>query len=153
MVLLLVTAAAHYLILLVPAPSPLYPWFVASTTTASILMHADERVQLFYIIDYGLTGGWVLLDLLLATITFNIGILLQVGYLNLAIFALHEFQKASVQNRRDYVYYHSLWHLLSAAKGIAVALLLQNPAHQGRQEIGDMPYDVTIFNKYRIGQV
>jgi hypothetical protein len=150
---LVLTAAAHYLILLVPAPSPLYPWFVSCTTTASILMHADEEVQLFYVIDYGLTGGWVLLDLLLAMITYDLGIMIQVAYLNLAIFALHEFQKASVQNRRDYVYYHSLWHLLSAAKGIAVALLLQNPAHQGRQEIGDVPYDVTIFNKYRIGQV
>jgi len=150
---LLVTAAAHYLVLLMPAPNPYYPWLVASTTTASILWHGNEQVPLFYVIDYGLTAVWVLTDLLLATLTFDLAILLQIGYLNLAIFALHEFQKAYMLDRRDYVYYHSLWHLLSAAKSIAITLLLHNPSDNGSQEIGDVPYDSFVFEKYRVCQI
>ena len=158
---IVLTTLPHYLILLVPLRcnsvlATAYPWLIGSTTTASALWHASqllnsEFVPFLYVLDYSLTGLWFITDLVLAASTWDLGVFMQVLYLNLATGFLHEIQKQYM--REQYDYYHSLWHLLSAAKGIAVALLLQCPAYNGGQKIGNLPYNSLYLDKDSICQV
>ena len=153
---LILTTLPHYLILLVPLHcngllATAYPWLVGSTTTASALWHASqlwnsEIAGFLGLLDYGLTGLWTIADIILAVQTGDPVICIQIFYLNLAIYVLH-------QGRPDYLFWHSVWHLASAAKGIAIALLLQCISDQGRQEIGDMPYNSLVLDKDRVCQV
>jgi len=152
--LLVLTTLSHFLILLVPiCRTPLYSWIVTTGTLASVAWHAtEERSLLFALLDHSLAVLWSLSDLVLAAQLEDLGIFIQVFYLNVATFALHQIQEAYVQNRNQYIYFHSLWHLLSAAKGIAVALLLQCP-NQGSQEIGDVPNNTLVLYKDRVCQI
>ena len=153
--LLVLTTLSHFLILLVPMPcqTPLYPWIVTTGTLASVAWHAtEERSLLFALLDHSLAVLWSLSDIMIAAQIEDLGLFIQVFYLNVATFALHQLQEAFVKNRDQYIYSHSLWHLLSAAKGVAVALLLQCP-NQGSQEIGDMPHNTLVLYKDRVCQI
>lgn len=156
---LVLTTLAHLPILLIPlhCPSPLtalYPYVIGSTVTVTALWHWNrEPKNLLYAFNYGCTAIWITLDIVLALLKQDFTIFILVAYLNVATFAHHEFQKPFLQDRATYIYYHSLWHLLSVAKGIAVALLLQCPAYQGRQEIRDMPNNTLDLYKYGVCQV
>jgi hypothetical protein len=70
---------------------------------------------------------WGLLDILYAYKFHNWFVLMQVIYLNTVVTLIHIFYEKQKQtlNRRTYIINHSLWHVLSAAKCVAVALLLQ----------------------------
>lgn len=152
--LLVLTTLSHFLILLVPiCRTPLYPWLITTGTLASVAWHAtEERSLLFALLDHSLAVLWSLSDIVLAAQREDLGLFVQVFYLNVATFALHQIQEAYVRNRNQYIYFHSLWHLLSAAKGIAVALLLQCP-DQGRQEIGDVPNNTLVLYKDHVCQI
>jgi hypothetical protein len=156
---LALTTLAHLSILLIPlhCPSPLtalYPYVIGSTVTVAALWHWNQEPKNFLsTLNHGCTAIWITLDIILALLKRDFTIVVLVAYLNVATFAHHEFQKPFLRDRGTYIYYHSLWHLLSVAKGIAVALLLQCPAYQGGQEIRDMPNNSLVFYEYGICQI
>lgn len=155
---LVLTTLLHSLILLVPlhSSSPLvtlYSYCIGCTTLVSALWHWNQEPKNFlYALDYGLTALWTVLDLTLAVLKWDFGVLLQVAYLNVGTFAHHELQKPYTRDRNAYIYYHSAWHLLSVTKGIAVAFLLQCP-NQGSQEVGNLPNNSLILYENRICQI
>lgn len=126
---LVLTTLPHFLTLLVPlnCEGPLYapyPWFVLMSTCLSVLWHLDAERRRFCSLDILFAGLWGTYDILLSTTSGNLNILFMVGFLNFSICVLsHLIHK----NQPSYVWNHSIWHLLSATKCIAVAQLLQCP--------------------------
>jgi len=103
-----------------------YPWILLSGTTLSFIWHmTEEQVALIGILDYIAALIWALTDILYAYMYHNWTTVLQVVYLNMAIASIHWIHEFARMNRDAYVLHHSLWHLLSATKCVAVALLLQ----------------------------
>ena len=124
---LVLSTIPHFLTLLVPlhCDGPLYapyPWIVLISSTLSVLWHLDAERRRYCALDILFAGLWGSYDILLSGATGNLNIVFTVGFLNLSICALsHLIHK----HKRSYVWNHSIWHLLSATKCIAVAQLLQ----------------------------
>ena len=103
-----------------------YPKVVMAATTLSFLWHlTGEQVPLLTALDYTCAGLWVALDIIYAYTFHNLEIIIQVLYLNLVVATIHRVHESITTDRDCYVYNHSLWHLLSATKCLAVAFLLQ----------------------------
>jgi hypothetical protein len=72
---------------------------------------------------------WFLLDIVHAYTYHTWMVFVQVLYLNIVVAAIHSVYEATKNTDRNaYIIQYSLWHILSAAKCIAVASLLQCPA-------------------------
>ena len=146
--LLVLTALSHFLILLVPMGClpPVYSSVVAANTALSAAWYAtEEQSAILGAFYHSLSALWATFDIVFAAKTGDVAIILQILYLTLAPFALHRIQQIYIRDQTQYIYYHSLWHLLSAGKGIAVVLLLQCP-DQGGQEIGNMPNNTIVLS-------
>jgi hypothetical protein len=105
-----------------------YPTVVLVATTLSFLWHlTGEQVPILTALDYTFAFLWALLDVTYAYTFHDLKTIVQVVYLNLVIATIHRVHESiRIQRQRTaYVYNHSLWHLLSATKCMAVALLLQ----------------------------
>jgi hypothetical protein len=112
----------------VPASKDIYPKIVILATITSCAWHSThESVMALTVADMMLATIWGLLDILYAYKFHNWVVLVQVIYLNTVVALIHRFYETQTQklSRRTYVINHSLWHVLSAAKCVAVALLLQ----------------------------
>ena len=131
--LLELTSLLHLTTLLVPiqcvpASKDIYPNIVILATITSCVRHlSDESIMPLTIANMMLATIWSLLDILYAYKFHNWFVLIQVIYLNTVVTLIHIFYEKQKQtlNRRTYIINHSLWHVLSAAKCVAVALLLQ----------------------------
>ena len=112
----------------VPVSKDIYPKIVILATITSCAWHSThESVMPLTIANTMLATIWGLLDILYAYKFHNWFVLVQVIYLNTVIALIHRFYETQKQtlNRRTYIVNQSLWHILSAAKCVAVALLLQ----------------------------
>ena len=131
--LLELTSLLHLTTLLVPIQcvplsKDIYPNIVILATITSCARHlSDESIMPLTIANMMLATIWSLLDILYAYKFHNWFVLIQVIYLNTVVTLIHIFYEKQKQtlNRRTYIINHSLWHVLSAAKCVAVALLLQ----------------------------
>jgi hypothetical protein len=140
-----------------------YRWIILLSTLASAAWHlTNESNRTLYILDYGLAGLWVIWDIALGLQTMQTVSFIQILYLNAGIFALHQIQARMIKDRQNYIYYHSLWHLMSAGKAVAVALLvqcscyddlLQCPASQWGQKVGYLPYSIIQLHKHNVCQI
>jgi hypothetical protein len=98
--------------------SGLYSLLVSSSTTASIFWHLkNEPHDWSFWLDYGLAGAWTLVDIGLA---YEKDVLRDV----LLLQAIAIVTNKIVERSSNYNLYHSLWHILSACKCIAVAAML-----------------------------
>ena len=112
----------------VPVSKDIYPKIVILATITSCACHSThESVMALTIANTMLATIWGLLDILYAYKFHNWFVLVQAIYLNTVVALIHRFYETQKQtlNRRTYVINHSLWQILSAAKCVAVALLLQ----------------------------
>jgi hypothetical protein len=129
---LLLTTQLHLLTLFVPSTcaSSLYPPVIIAATLASTLWHlTEEQVLWITSLDMALAFAWFLLDLVHAYTYHTWMVWIQVIYLNIVVAAIHRIYEATKNTDRNaYIIQHSLWHVFSAAKCIAVASLLQCPA-------------------------
>lgn len=129
--LLPLTTLFHFGPLWVPhdcfqSPLDPYPKVVLAGTIMSFLWHlTGEKVRLLTALNYTCAFLWAVLDVLYAY-TFHDGeTIVQVLYLNLVMAIIHRYHESTKTDRECYVYNHSLWHLLSATKCLAVAFLLR----------------------------
>jgi hypothetical protein len=116
----------------VPVSKDIYPKIVILATITSCAWHSThESVMALTVADMMLATIWGLLDILYAYKFHNWFVLVQVIYLNTVVALIHRFYETQKQtlNRRTYIINHSLWHILSAAKCVAVAFLLQCHPH------------------------
>ena len=128
---LYLTSLLHLLTLLVPnqciPPTvDIYPNIVLLSTITSFAWHlSDESFMPITIADNLLSIIWCFLDLLYAYKFHSWFVLIQVLYLNTVVSLIHRIYEKYKLDRRTYIINHSLWHILSASKCVAVALLLQ----------------------------
>jgi len=128
---LYLTSLLHLLTLLVPnqciPPTvDIYPNIVLLSTITSFAWHlSDESFMPITIADNLLSIIWCFLDLLYAYKFHSWFVLIQVLYLNTVVSLIHRIYEKHKLDRRTYIINHSLWHILSASKCVAVALLLQ----------------------------
>jgi len=121
--LLALTASLHYLAVIpiiakyINVPIPYFNWIyvniICLSTTTSIIWH---YFNILLGLDYLLAGIWFCLDIIW-------GLLLnqpQIIYLNLIIFLLNII----ITSMNNYVFYHSIWHVLSAIKCIYITYIL-----------------------------
>ena len=103
-----------------------YPNIVMAATITSFLWHlTGEKVRLLTVLDYTFAFLWAVLDVLYAYTFHDLETIVQVLYLNLVVAIIHRAHEFIKTDRECYVYNHSLWHLLSTTKCLAVALLLR----------------------------
>jgi hypothetical protein len=103
-----------------------YPKVVLVATTLSFLWHlTGEQVPLLTVLDYTFAFLWAALDITYAYTFHDLETIIQVVYLNLVVAIIHRVHESIRTQRTAYIYNHSLWHLLSATKCMAVALLLR----------------------------
>jgi len=103
-----------------------YPKVVLVATTLSFLWHlTGEQVALLTALDYTFAFLWAALDITYAYTFHDLETIIQVVYLNLVVAIIHRVHESIRTQRTAYMYNHSLWHLLSATKCMAVALLLR----------------------------
>lgn len=118
--LLALTTSLHYLAIIpiiakyrnVPIPyfNRIYINIICVSTTVSIIWHYfDILMETNYI----LSGLWFCQDILWSLLLTQSHII----YLNLIIFALNII----ISYMNNYVFYHSLWHMLSAIKCIYIS--------------------------------
>jgi hypothetical protein len=108
--------------------SPLdpYPKVVMAATIVSFVWHlTEEKVRILTALDYTCAFLWCICDILYAFAFHEMETIIQVLYLNLVVATIHRAHESMKTDRECYVYNHSLWHLLSATKCLAVALLLR----------------------------
>jgi len=99
---------------------------IMAATTLSFLWHLTrERAPVLMGLNYAVAGLWAILDITYAYTFHDLETIIQVIYLNLVVAAIHKVHESIRTHRTAYVYNHSLWHLLSATKCMAVALLLR----------------------------
>ena len=140
-----------------------YKWIILLSTLASAAWHlTKESNRTLYILNYGLASLWTTWDIVLGLQTMQLAPFVQILYLNAGIFTLHQIQGRMIKDRQHYILYHSLWHLLSAGKAVAVALLvqcschedlLQCPANHWGQKVGYLPYSIIQLHKHNVCQV
>ena len=114
-----VTTLPHYLSVLPLLSSypdtELYIHIVWISTTLSVLWHLQgEPFNYLYYLDYLGAGLWTGYELYASTD--NLSMTTQVAVLNLIVFLLN-----MNPGSEHYYVYHSLWHLMSAAKCFYVA--------------------------------
>jgi len=103
-----------------------YPKVVVAATIASFVWHlTGEKVTVLTALDYTFASLWCICDILYAYAFHDGETIIQVLYLNLVIATIHRAYESMKTDRECYVYNHSLWHLLSATKCLAVAFLLR----------------------------
>jgi hypothetical protein len=103
-----------------------YPKIVMAATTISFLWHlTGEKVRILTALNYTCAFLWAVLDILYAYTFHDLETIVQVLYLNLVVAIIHRAHEFIKTDRECYVYNHSLWHLLSTTKCLAVALLLR----------------------------
>ena len=97
-----------------------------SATVLSFMWHmTEEKDAVLGALDMTCAFLWALLDVFYAHTFHNWITVIQVVYLNIAIASIHWIHECARMDRSAYIFHHSLWHLLSATKCVAVALLLQ----------------------------
>jgi hypothetical protein len=97
-----------------------------AATAISFLWHlTGEKVRILTALDYTCAFLWAVLDILYAYTFHDLETIVQVLYLNLVVAIIHRAHEFIKTDRECYVYNHSLWHLLSTTKCLAVALLLR----------------------------
>jgi hypothetical protein len=140
------TTLLHLSALLFPTecyPSKLdaYPLIISISVFLSVLWHlTGEEVPLFTVLNMTFAGFWFILDLHHAIKFHSNTVLIQVLYLNISVAFIHMVCESSKMrtaihtplNRRHYILQHSIWHILSAAKSVAVMMLLHCDSHQIR---------------------
>ena len=110
----------------VPVSKDIYPKIVILATITSYALHvSNESFIPFTVANFMLATIWFFLDLLYAYQFHNVFTVIQVLYLNTVVGLIYIIYEKQTLNRRTYIANHSLWHILSAAKCVAVALLLQ----------------------------
>jgi hypothetical protein len=124
---LVISTIPHYFILFIPLNCngllfQVYPWTITISTTLSILWHLDGQRPRFYYLDYFFAGLWTAHDLTLAVIKQDIHVFISICYINMGLLLLN---KAIDATKTSYVWNHSLWHLLNAAKCMTTATALQ----------------------------
>jgi hypothetical protein len=103
-----------------------YPPVVLLATSISFLWHlTGESIPLLTVLDTTFACLWAALDVIYAYAFHDFEITVQVVYLNMVIATIHRLHESIRTDREAYIYHHSLWHLLSATKCVAVALLLR----------------------------
>ena len=103
-----------------------YPKVVMAATIMSFLWHlTGEKVPILTVLDYTFASLWCVCDILYASIFQDGETIVQVIYLNLVVATIHRAYESIKTDRETYVYNHSLWHLLSATKCMAIAFLLR----------------------------
>ncbi len=118
------TTLPHYLSIYPMWNRPYYPLIVSASTTLSFLYHSySESNHVITACDYLIALLWAAYDLRLSSrARYRI-----VLALNTVIFLIN----ISIAYDKNYVYYHSFWHLLSATKSLYISHLLQRaPAKQ-----------------------
>jgi hypothetical protein len=129
--LLLGTTLFHLIPLWIPSqclPSDIdpYPIVIVSATVFSCIWHyTEEKDPVLTALDMFFALLWFSLDLFHAIHYHSTAVLIQVIYLNLVVGLIHILYESMKQNRTQYIINHSLWHLLSASKCVAIATLLQ----------------------------
>ena len=129
--LLVGTTLFHLIPLWIPSqclPSDVdpYPIVIVSATIFSCIWHyTEEKDPILTALDMFFAVLWFSLDLFHAVHYHSISVLIQVIYLNLIVGLIHILNESWKQNRTQYIINHSLWHLLSASKCVAIATLLQ----------------------------
>ena len=83
---------------------PFYSVLVAASTAASVAWHRDERNRKLLLVDYGLALIWASTD----------------AYLNWRTVPLNLLTFMALNNMDS----HAAWHIVSAAKAVAVTHLL-----------------------------
>jgi len=103
-----------------------YPQVVMIATILSFLWHlTGERAPVLMALNYTFAGIWAMLDITYAYTFHDLETIIQVVYLNLVVATIHRLHESIRTQRAAYVYNHSLLHLLSTTKCMAVALLLR----------------------------
>ena len=87
-------------------------------TSLSILYHIDETNYYIFICDYIMALYWLLHDIVIAL---YIDKLFIIGTLNFIIFIINII----VPYDNNYIYNHSIWHVLSAIKCIYIAIIIR----------------------------
>lgn len=98
-----------------------YAIICAASTTFSVIWHraGETRSTLFYL-DYGFAFLWFLTELILASLTKDLFLVFIVLAINAAVCVANEIRLYGI----PYDTIHSIWHCLSAFKGVFVAYLL-----------------------------
>ena len=122
-----------------------YPLVISISIFLSVLWHlTGEEVPLFTVLNMTFAGFWFILDFHHAMKFHSNTVLIQVLYLNISVAFIHiVFELSKLRgtiihnympplNRRHYILQHSIWHILSAAKSVAVMMLLHCDSHQVR---------------------
>lgn len=128
---LILTTQLHLLTLLVPMTcSPatdLYPFVIIGATVVSSVWHfTQERVLWITTVDMTFALSWFVLDIQYALMYHTWTTFIQVLYLNIVVAVIHMiYESTKNTDRNAYIVHHSLWHVLSAAKCLAVASLIQ----------------------------
>ena len=125
---LFITTSLHYLAIIplllpykknykiLPFFNRLYATTIFIGASLSLLYHYYHESIIIMIVDYLFAGIWVILDILWEFLL-NIKI---IKYMNIGIFILNII----FNNYNNYVYYHSIWHVLSAIKCVIVSSLI-----------------------------
>lgn len=114
---LVLTTLPHYIAPYIYRDSPTYTTICLLSSTLSVAWHVQgEPAGLLCHADYLAAGAWFLADMHVAV---EKGLRDRVLAVNMAILFLNLIPVGP----EHYPYYHSLWHLLSAAKCCAVAYL------------------------------
>jgi len=94
---------------------------------ASSLWHfTGKEVLWITTLDMALALSWFLFDILYALAYHTWITFIQVLYLNIVVAVIHMiYESTKNTDRNTYIVHHSLWHILSAAKCLAVASLIQ----------------------------
>jgi hypothetical protein len=120
--LLLLTASLHYLAIIpiiakyklnVPLFNRIYLYTIWLTTTISMIWHYTNNLL---DVDYLFTALWFGEDVLWSLLLNQPHII----YLNIGIFTLNII----VDRMNNYIFYHSIWHVISAMKSIYISYLV-----------------------------
>ena len=111
--LLCATTSLHYLSL-IPNTFFIYKMIIFTSTSLSFLWHYyNESKNILFYLDYGVAILWSVVDFYLV---FN----MDHFYMISLIFLLNKMIDKC--DEKNYVYYHSLWHIISALKSLCIAV-------------------------------
>jgi len=114
---LVLSTLPHYLALY-PKNNSLYRAVIFTSSTLSVLWHIyNEPINIIFYLDYAAAAIWFFYDIFLGFHTKNI---YTIFILNFIVFILNQ----SIKN--EYVFYHSVWHIMSAIKCYYIASIASN---------------------------
>jgi hypothetical protein len=137
-----------------PPSSDPYPIVIIASTVLSVLWHlTNEEMPILTVLDMVFAAFWFGLDVHHATKFHNNYVLFQVIYLDIVVALIHilcelsknqriryqEHFQLTFMDRDTYTIQHSIWHMLSVIKAIAVMSLLHCVSDPVGQNIGDIP--------------